>query len=83
MDFSASWCMPCKMIAPVFEAYSKDVDFKNTAFVKVDVDEATEIAMKYGVQAMPTFLFIKDGSVVNRFSGADAAKLRQTILAEQ
>ncbi|CAM9268554.1 unnamed protein product [Ectocarpus fasciculatus] len=75
--------MPCKMIAPVFEAYSKEADFKNTAFVKVDVDDATEIAMKYGVQAMPTFLFIKDGSVVNRFSGADAAKLRQTILEQQ
>ena len=83
MDFSAKWCMPCKMISPVFEAYSKDTLFKNAVFVKVDVDESVELAMKYGVQSMPTFLFFKSGEVVTRFSGADTNKLRETILSVQ
>jgi thioredoxin 1 len=75
--------MPCKMIAPVFEAFSKDSEFKKTVFVKVDVDESQELAMKYGVQSMPTFLFLKDGKVLTRFSGSNAAKLRENIQSMQ
>lgn len=75
--------MPCKMIGPVFEAYSKDAEFKEVTFVKVDVDDSADIATKYGIQSMPTFLFLKDGGMVTRFSGADASKLRETIRSVQ
>ena len=79
VDFSASWCMPCKMIAPVFEEMACEFS-ASCSFLKVDVDEVPEIAAKYQVMAMPTFLFIKNGEVVGRFSGASVEKLRETIL---
>jgi thioredoxin 1 len=78
VDFSASWCMPCKMIAPVFEEMASEFAASAT-FMKVDVDEIPEIASRYQVMAMPTFLFIKNGQVVSRFSGASVEKLRETV----
>lgn len=67
VDFFATWCMPCKMLTPVLEKVSESrADFE---IVKVDVDEAQELAMKYQIQAVPTLLVFKDGEEVNRFSG--------------
>ena len=77
VDFSATWCMPCKMIAPIFEEMSDE--FSSATFVKVDVDEVPEIAQRYQVLAMPTFLFLREGKVVGRFSGASAEKLREML----
>lgn len=80
IDFTATWCGPCKMIAPFFEEMS--VEFGDACFfAKVDVDEGAEIAQAYSVMSMPTFLFIKDGKIVDRFSGASVEKLRQTVFA--
>jgi thioredoxin 1 len=77
VDFSATWCMPCKMIAPVFEEMSDE--FGDAVFIKVDVDEVSEIAQRYQVLAMPTFLFLRGGKIVGRFSGASAEKLREML----
>jgi thioredoxin len=79
VDFSAVWCGPCKMIAPVFDMMSNE--FENAIFVKIDVDEVPDLAERFKVQAMPTFLFMKGTNEVERFSGASEEKLRQTILA--
>ena len=82
VDFSASWCMPCKLIAPVFEEMaSSDGEFANVIFMKIDVDEVPELAERFQVQAMPTFLFMKANDEVDRFSGASVEKLKQTIVA--
>jgi thioredoxin 1 len=51
----------------------------NVVFVKVDVDENPETAAKYSVSAMPTFVFIKEGEVVDRLMGANAARLQELI----
>merc|ERR1712232_1007010 len=64
IDFTASWCGPCKMIAPLFKEMSEEIT--GVVFLKVDVDENPETAAKYSVSAMPTFLFIKGGEVVDR-----------------
>lgn len=77
VDFSATWCMPCKMIAPVFEEMSDE--FNQALFIKVDVDDVPEIAQRYQVLAMPTFLFLRGGKIVGRFSGASAEKLREML----
>eukprot|EP00538_Stauroneis_constricta_P011945 CAMPEP_0119551416 /NCGR_PEP_ID=MMETSP1352-20130426/4681_1 /TAXON_ID=265584 /ORGANISM="Stauroneis constricta, Strain CCMP1120" /LENGTH=170 /DNA_ID=CAMNT_0007597473 /DNA_START=161 /DNA_END=673 /DNA_ORIENTATION=+ len=79
VDFSATWCGPCKAIAPIFEELSEDMS--DVVFVKVDVDENPETAAKYSVSAMPTFLFIKEGQVVDRLMGANPERL-QSLLAE-
>jgi len=55
-------------------------DFPNAIFVKVDVDDASDVAEACGISAMPTFQFYKNGVKVDEFSGADEAKLRSTVM---
>merc|ERR1711862_989071 len=79
IDFSASWCGPCKMIAPLYEELSNSDDLKEKViFVKVDVDENHDTA-KYSVSAMPTFVFIQKGNVVEKLMGANFPKLEAIV----
>jgi thioredoxin 1 len=75
VDFFATWCGPCKKIAPAFEKLSEV--YPTIVFLKVDVDESAELVDKYGIQAMPTFLFMKDGVVVKRIEGADLRAMEE------
>jgi thioredoxin 1 len=75
VDFSATWCGPCKMIAPKYEAFSNQNKYKEWTFCKVDVDDADDVASEYGVSAMPTFLFFKNGNLVDKFAGANESML--------
>ena len=68
VDFFATWCGPCKMLSPVIDAIDKEKLVK-CDFVKVDVDEVSELAAKYGIQAIPTLLIFKDGEVKNVLRG--------------
>ena len=74
VDFTAVWCGPCKMIGPVFVKMADE--FTNIEFVKVDVDEAEEIAASQAVSAMPTFKFYKGGAKIDELVGANAEKLK-------
>jgi len=65
------------MIGPIFESYA--TEFPNAILVKVDVDAASDVAEKCGIQAMPTFQFYKNGEKIAEFSGADQHKLKTTI----
>ena len=78
IDFTATWCGPCQAIAPVYKQLSEDFS-SQAQFIKVDVDENPEAAAKYGVSAMPTFVFVKGGEVVDRLMGANAARLQELI----
>lgn len=75
IDFFATWCGPCKKIAPAFEKLAEV--YPSIAFLKVDVDESPELVDKYEVNAMPTFIFIKDGVVVKRIEGADLRAMEE------
>ena len=68
IDFWAVWCGPCKAIAPVVEELAGEYAGKLNVG-KVDVDENNGIAMKYGVRAIPTLIFFKDGKEVDRIMG--------------
>jgi thioredoxin 1 len=70
------WCGPCKMIAPIFKDLSEEHGSR-AQFIKVDVDDNPEAAQKYGVSAMPTFVFIKGGEVVDRLMGANSDRLKE------
>ena len=67
IDFFATWCGPCKMLSPVIEQLA--TEHPELKVVKVDVDEAPEIAIPYQVQAIPTLLLMKEGKLVNRGMG--------------
>jgi len=77
VDFFATWCGPCKMVAPHMEEMSKNMD--NVVFLKVDVDEVEDITEEYQVQAMPTFIFIKKGEKVDILTGANVEKLKDLV----
>jgi thioredoxin 1 len=76
VDFSAQWCGPCKKIAPDFEKIA--ARHANVCFCKIDVDENTETAEKYKITSMPTFLFFREGTLLETISGADLKKLQDT-----
>jgi thioredoxin 1 len=68
IDVYATWCGPCKVVAPLFEELSKELGDKYT-FAKLNVDEAREIATEYRVTSVPTFLFIKNNKLVGKEIG--------------
>ena len=74
---TASWCGPCKMIAPVYEALSETHD--DMTFLKVDVDELPEVAGSEGVEAVPTFVFYKHGMRLGQMSGADKDAITSAV----
>ncbi|MCP4670349.1 MAG: thioredoxin [Desulfobacula sp.] len=79
VDFWAPWCGPCKAIAPTVEALEKEFGEKMT-FTKVNVDENPVSPSKYGVQAIPTLIFFKDGEIAEQITGMVAKeKLEETI----
>ena len=67
VDFYASWCGPCKMLAPIFEEVSKENE--NYTFVKVDVDKFEELARRYSVMSIPTVIRFKNGNILNKKIG--------------
>jgi len=76
VDFWAPWCTPCKMIAPVLEKLAAEYGDK-LIIAKVNTDENPEWAMKYGVQGIPTLLFVTHGKVVDHQVGAANASAIQ------
>lgn len=77
VDFFATWCGPCKMIAPLLDKFA--AEYSQAKFIKVDVDEFGELAQEYEVSSMPTVLLLKGGSVVTKVIGANPGALKQAI----
>jgi len=73
VDAFATWCGPCKTLAPILDAFSQQ--FSNVKFVKVDVDEMTEFRDEYDIDRMPTLLFFKNG---NCFKNLTVVGINQT-----
>jgi len=78
VDFWAEWCGPCKMMAPVIDELSKKV--KGAKVVKVNIEEEDGLASKYNVMSIPTFLFFKNGKIVDQMVGVvDKEKLSKSL----
>ena len=68
VDFSATWCQPCKALAPLIDAVAQEYDARILVH-KVDIDNAPDTAVRFGIQGVPTCIFFKDGAEVDRFIG--------------
>lgn len=78
IDFTATWCPPCRLIAPVFADMAKK--FLNVVFFKIDVDELQSVAREFKIEAMPSFVFMKEGEVVDLVVGAMKEEIHQTLV---
>lgn len=79
-DFHATWCGPCKQIAPIYEQLSAQLSRPNkVTFTKVDVDQQRELAQIYGVRTMPTFMIFKNGQSIQTIRGANPKQLSGVI----
>lgn len=67
VDFSAQWCMPCKMLSYVLESISEELD--EIKIAQIDVDESPEISDEYEIQNIPAIKFFKDGNVIDEITG--------------
>ena len=81
IDFWATWCGPCRMVAPIIEELSKEYDGK-VVVGKCDVEECEDLAMQFGIRNIPTIIFFKDGEMVDKMVGAQPkAKIVEKIEA--
>ena len=82
VDFWATWCGPCRMMAPIFESVAAEMAGRPVKFFRVDVDEAPASAGRFGVQSIPTLLVLKDGVESDVSVGVTPpAKLRKMVEA--
>jgi thioredoxin 1 len=81
VDFWAPWCGPCKAVAPILDKLAKDYAGK-VIVAKVNTDENPEWAQKYGVQGIPTMLFISGGKIIHRQVGALPEKMLKEAVAQ-
>ena len=81
VDFWATWCGPCRMIAPTIEQLASEFEGR-AKIAKVDVDNNPQVAMQFGIRSIPTLLFFKDGQVVDQAIGVvPKQKLAQRLEA--
>ncbi|XP_034484154.1 thioredoxin-T [Drosophila innubila] len=78
IDFCANWCGPCKIIAPKLEELAAQYT-ERAVVLKVNVDENEEITLEYNITSMPTFVFIKNGEVLDIFVGGNSDKLAKSM----
>jgi thioredoxin 1 len=81
VDFWAPWCGPCKMVAPILDKLAKEYAGK-LLVTKVNTDENSEWASKYGVQGIPTMLFVSGGKVVHRQVGALPERMLRDVITQ-
>lgn len=80
IKYTAKWCGPCKMIAPVFEKYSDDPIYSSIIFAEVDIDELPDIVKWQHITSVPTFQAFCNHSAVDQFAGARKDSLKMLIM---
>jgi thioredoxin 1 len=81
VDFWAPWCNPCKMVAPILDKLAKEYEGK-IIVAKINTDENPEWMMKYGIQGIPTMLFVANGKIVHRQVGALPERMLRDVVTQ-
>lgn len=81
IDFHAVWCAPCKMQSPILKEVAAELGEK-IRIIKIDVDQNTEIAGKYGIQSVPTLIIFKNGKILWRQSGVVSKSQLKSVLIQ-
>ena len=79
VDFWATWCGPCKMLAPVIESLADQYDGR-AAVCKVDIDEQMDLAARFGIMSIPTVIVFRDGAMEQQAVGVQPESVYQTML---
>ena len=82
LDFHATWCGPCKTIAPIVEELAESYAEKGLKVGKVDIDVAPEVASRYSVQGVPTLMFFKNGEKIDQLVGAHPKNAIEKLLEQ-
>lgn len=80
VDFSASWCRPCRVLAPLLEDLSKE--YPSAKFIKVDFNKFESLAKKYDITMVPTYYFFRDGVQHSVVKGADLEAIKRQLANE-
>ena len=80
-DFNAAWCGPCRMLAPIVEELSRELD--NVKVVSINIDDEDELAEEYGVSSIPCLVVFKDGKEINRSVGLKSKDEITSLLEEK
>lgn len=75
--FTATWCGPCRFISPLYKSLA--AKYAKVVFLKVDIDEARDVAARWNISSVPTFHFIRNGKEVDKVVGADKSELERKI----
>ncbi len=78
LKFSAAWCGPCKVLAPIFNEVKADTP--DVVFVDVDVDQNSALAIEYNIRSVPTLVFEKDGQIVHRTNGTSNSSALKSLI---
>lgn len=81
VDFWAPWCGPCKMVEPTLEKLAREYSGR-LLVAKVNTDQDSEWMMKYGIQGIPTMLFVSDGKIIHRQVGALPEPMLRTVVTQ-
>ena len=81
VDFWAPWCNPCKMIAPTLDKLAKELDGK-IVIAKVNTDDHAQWMQKFGIQGIPTLLFVSNGKIVHRQVGALPERMLRDVVTQ-